>query len=184
MIKVSTSPELLDVWHTLLKFLPSAYSQLKLMIGRGYVGEYNVSNGAYTIDDKIYIGKNIVKFFNQNPAVLAYLLAHELGHQVLGHAHERFNLDQREADADQFSLYLCCMAGFSEIRILNACKTLDVFNLKYPAVKSRTTDPALRAVNHLMPLKKQHLFLKTLRSVSLKRGTGVEKTKVFNNEKA
>src|SRR6266853_2238203 len=87
------------VWHSLLKELPKEYQNLNLFFASHNSQGYELRKGAWADNDYVVIGEDVVK--KNDEYIFVSILAHELGHHVLGHM---FHYDDtnscNEFDAD------------------------------------------------------------------------------------
>jgi len=107
------------IFNKLLKLCPKEYNGIDLFI---YGGEdyhnYDLSKGAIAPTRCINLGLKLIEH-DQTGSNIAFTLAHELGHHVLGHVSNGYDGDvHEEQDCDLFSLFLCQLLGYIKTDIL------------------------------------------------------------------
>jgi hypothetical protein len=111
-----------DIWNRLIKFLPKSYHSIQLgLVFTSVPDVYDTFQGGYACDSTINIGTEYLNLAEKDIAI-AEILAHELGHHVLGHVNRRGEGEIHpcaEQDADHFGLMLCELAGFSRNEYVN-----------------------------------------------------------------
>lgn len=113
-IKEKELKRLQNTFNRFKLFLPKAYHSIQLSVVFTEDKDYKTYQGGYTTLSTICIGSEFLNTFKDELSI-PEILAHELGHQVLGHIHVGFDRQvnpSEEQDADLFGMYLCEMAGF------------------------------------------------------------------------
>lgn len=101
------------VWNKLLKFMPKELQSLKLFITTQNEKDYETVKGAYTVQEYVVIGCELLEKFKNDERFIASILAHELGHQVLGHLCDDLKITKyNEQDCDVFAMYLLKRANY------------------------------------------------------------------------
>lgn len=113
------------VWHNLLKELPNEYHNMNLSIATQNWPDYELQKGGYATSCTITIGRKFLDKNKRNIYGLLAMLAHELGHHVLGHIHSYSEKKEQEQDADQFGLFLAMKAGYSGKLYVEASKQFE-----------------------------------------------------------
>jgi hypothetical protein len=123
--KVMYFKTLNKTYHRLLKVLPVSYHQITLNIGIQDLLDYELTKGAMAPTYTITIGTKVLAKFRNDTYVLLMLLAHELGHHVLGHCHTYSGTKEEEWAADHFGLYLATQAGYDPLKYIDAEKRFE-----------------------------------------------------------
>jgi hypothetical protein len=113
-VAAKNSIRLLAIFNKLKKFLPKAYRNIQIGLVLTETEDYKTYQGGYAVPCTINIGSEYLNTYPTDIA-LAEILAHELGHHVMGHVliqRDREITPQEEQDADHFGMFLCELAGF------------------------------------------------------------------------
>lgn len=120
-LRYSSNPEkiklLEKVFYRLVSFLPKAYKDIQLgLVFTELEGRYKTYQGGYAVHSTLNIGTEFLNKYGDNELALAEIVAHELGHHVLGHTNltgEGQIHPGQEQDADHFGMMLCELAGYT-----------------------------------------------------------------------
>lgn len=103
------------VFKKLVSCLPKSYHNIQIgLVFTDLPGVYNTYQGGYAVNSTINIG---TEYLNEAPneIAIAEIVAHELGHHVLGHVCRLGDGEIQpgmEQDADHFGMMLCELAGY------------------------------------------------------------------------
>jgi hypothetical protein len=119
LIKIKGNTKLNKVWQKLMKQLPNEYHDLNLFYSKHNVHDYELRKGGWSSSAYIVMGEDLLKL--NDTYIYVSFLAHELGHQILGHnQHYDDSNTCNEKDADHFGLFLAMKAGYSASKYLKA----------------------------------------------------------------
>ena len=129
MIKIKEYPKLSKVWNKLTKQLPKEYRSIQILVAFNNMKDYELRKGGYANKNIIVIGKELADL--KNEYIYLTLLAHELGHHVLGHMikYDESN-SSNEYDADMFGLFLAMKAGYDKNKYLKASEEFENWRRK------------------------------------------------------
>lgn len=110
------------VINRLFPFIPKGFRNLYITAALHDIPTYELTKGAMVTRDTITIGCFVLEKFKDDEHVLAELMAHELGHHILGHTANIVpgNDASFEHDADAYGLSLCTLAGYDPEEIIKA----------------------------------------------------------------
>lgn len=108
------------IFKSLVKFLPKAYRNIQVGLVFTDLPHYKTYQGGYADGSTLNIGTEYINSA-PNDMAIAEIIAHELGHHVLGHCTRADQDSTKEAeihpaieqDADAFGMMLCELAGYS-----------------------------------------------------------------------
>ncbi len=115
------------VFNKLKRFLPKSYHEIQLGAVFSKSKSYATYQGGYATLSTINIGTEFLNKYTDEIS-MAEMLAHELGHHVMGHIHVGFHRQvtpQEEQDADHFGMFLCELAGYARSEYLTWFKQFE-----------------------------------------------------------
>lgn len=161
ILKIHGYPILNNVWKRLLVKLPKEYRNLVVAVSLTNMsygkGEYELTKGAVAPRGQIIIGTVFLRKYKNNAIMLASMLAHELGHHVLGHTHSYKRSPYQEQDADQFGLTLALNAKFNGTKYVKATHQYESWRKKKITKYHKQTHGT--ALERIVKLNKQLTYL-------------------------
>ena len=109
-----------QIFNKLKAALPCAYQNIQLAFCCTEYDDYKTYQGGYATPSTIIIGTEFINKYTDDISI-AEVLAHELGHHVLGHLTgdlDREVVPEEEFDADHFGMFLCELVGFSRLKYI------------------------------------------------------------------
>ena len=155
-----------NVWNKLRSFLPKSYQNIQIgLVFTDLPGIYNTYEGGYAVDSTINIGTQYLNSI-EGEISLAEILAHEIGHHVLGHVNRRGDghiHPMGEQDADHFGMMLCELAGYPRRDYIDWFKAFEA--RRKPSLSQNHIDEHGTGDERIQKLEKQHTYLNELDNI-------------------
>lgn len=150
--KVYGYPLLNKVIKKLFAKLPQEYRDINFSIS---ITLDKSIKSACAIAGDISFGAKCLKKFRNNEYVLVGIVAHELGHHVLGHLHDKSGnaCPANEWDCDLFGLFLAMCAGYNPLKYLEAERDFYLWfskSGKLSTKKTKTHGSDVQRLNNVM----------------------------------
>lgn len=163
-VSENTTLMLEKVFNKLKEFLPESYRKIQLGLVFTDIPAYKTYQGGYATLSTINIGTEYVNTYKKEIAY-AEILAHELGHHVLGHIHVgqvRQVTPQEEQDADHFGMFLCELAGYGRKDYIDWFEEFETGEFRADKLTAKHIEEHGTGSERIEKLKIQDRYLKNI----------------------